>query len=203
MPREREEFKTNWAAYAAGRGKWQLAKIRSSISCWVLQKFMQFSSPVCFSLAVWHTLCVSAQKSRLAVRIQFRFLLRVRVSVRTWLAAYQPVTFHYSPPPVALAPPVTVPLSALIRLHNTLMLVSCLSWQTEKLLLLLLENSLALCLAKLCSAGSARKLRKYSSLLRLASSWAIYDSAHWNYTSRVPPLPAPFPLTELACHLLK
>lgn len=151
---------------------------------WMQQKFMHFSSPVCFSLAVWE----SAPKSRLAVRIQFRFLLRDRVSARTWLAAYQPVTFHSPPPPA-----VTPSLSALIRLHNTLMLVSCLSWQTEKLLLRKLSRTLP---GKTLQCRKRKKIKKIlisaSSCAALAScssfSWAIYDSAHWNYTNRLHPL---------------
>lgn len=146
----------------------------------MLQKFMHFS-PRQF-VFLWPCGRV------LAVRIQFRFLLRDRVSARTWLAAYQPVTFH-SPPPAA----VTRSLSALIRLHNTLMLVSCLSWQTEKLLLRKLSRTLP---GKTLQCRKRKKIKKIlisaSSCAALASassasSWAIYDSAHWNYTNRLHP----------------
>lgn len=96
----------------------------------------------------------------LAVRIQFRFLRRERVSARTWLAAYQPVT--------PLPPAVTRSLSALIRLHNTLMLVSCLSWQTEKLLLRKVSRTLP------GKTLQCRKRKKIKKILISASSCACF-----------------------------
>lgn len=94
----------------------------------------------------------------------------------------------FTPPPA-----VTRSLSALIRLHNTLMLVSCLSWQTEKLLLRKLSRTLP---GKTLQCRKRKKIKKIlisaSSCAALASassasSWAIYDSAHWNYTNRLHP----------------
>lgn len=56
--RERVEFKTKCAAYSAGHGSsdsWLRYAAAFPAGCWMLQKFMHFSSPVCFSLAVWES----------------------------------------------------------------------------------------------------------------------------------------------------
>lgn len=66
----------------------------------------------------------------------------------------------FTPPPA-----VTRSLSALIRLHNTLMLVSCLSWQTEKLLLRKLSRTLP------GKTLQCRKRKKIKKILISASSF--------------------------------
>jgi len=175
---------------------------------------------------VWHTLWVPTTESPISS------------TSPTWLAAYQHcelVTLAHS----LLSPIiiiisiimklfcflfffyfcfcyVTVPLSALIRLHNTLMLVSCLSWQTEKLLQLeKLENSLA-CKTLLCRMR--KKIKKILIVLNARivfffffclysflcfcfflcylrqCTLKLYEPDPW---SSRPPIPS------LSCHLLK